>query len=202
VQIDREALSRHYASLSDEELLYIDPAELTEVAQECYDREFERRKLTSEPVAEDASPRHLSADAAGGHDAFEPDWLESASCACSFLQAGASYAGEVDEACEVLHAAGIPCEVVGEEPTEEGPGLIKVMVPAVLNLKANSVLDRDLYNPKLEVEWKALFQDASDSELKALRPDVICAGLLDRAARLRRIYEEEVARRKAAGGVR
>jgi hypothetical protein len=92
--------------------------------------------------------------------------------------------------------------VIGDEPTEEGPGLLKVMVPGVLNLKATSVLDRDLYNPRLEVEWRALFEDASDRELAALRPDVICAGLLDRAARLKRIYEEEVARRHVAGGVR
>lgn len=202
MQIDREALHKHYASLSDEELLDLDPAELTEVARECYDREFERRQLNSQPEVEEDAPAHQTAHLADGSHEVEPDWLENASCACSFMQAGASYAAEVDEACEVLQAAGIPFEVIGDEPTEEGPGLLKVMVPGVLNLKATSVLDRDLYNPRLEVEWRALFEDASDRELAALRPDVICAGLLDRAARLKRIYEEEVARRHVAGGVR
>ena len=35
-------------------------------------------------------------------------------------------------------------------------------------------------------------------ELRVLDPEVICAGLLDRAKRLKRVYAEEIARRGAA----
>lgn len=193
MQIDREALSRHYASLSDEELLALDREELTEVAQEIYDREMEDRQLDraaatisrNEPTFEDAN---------GGAD---PDWLENASCACSF-QAGAGnspYAQEAERACEILRLAGIPSSVVAEH-SETGPDLLNVMVPGPLNLKAASVLDRDLFNQELEEAWRTHFAELSDEELAALDPDILCAGILDRADRLNRIFQEEKERRR------
>ena len=76
------------------------------------------------------------------------------------------------------------------------PDLINVMVPGALILKATSVLDVQMLNEEMEETWRSHFEGLSDAELGALQPDDICAGLLDRAARLRAAYEAAVARRK------
>jgi hypothetical protein len=81
--------------------------------------------------------------------------------------------------------------------TSEEEGLLSVMVPGALSLKASSVLDRDMFNEELEETWRTHFDHLSDEELRALRPDELCAGLLDRATRLKRAYEEAVAQRRA-----
>ena len=47
----------------------------------------------------------------------------------------------------------------------------------------------------LEAEWRSHFEALTDAQLRALTPDVICAGLADRIARLKRAYNEELARR-------
>ena len=39
--------------------------------------------------------------------------------------------------------------------------------------------------------------ELSDEELRALNPEDICAGLLDRVERLTRVYTEEIARRRS-----
>jgi hypothetical protein len=56
------------------------------------------------------------------------------------------------------------------------------------------VLDLELFNADVESEWVAHFQALSDDELNALSPDVICAGLRDRIARLERAYAAEMVR--------
>lgn len=189
MQIDSEDLRRHYASLSDEELLTIDPAQLTPMARNCYDREIEARKLAfaagseSDEITEEAEVL-IEVD---------PNWPETAATACSYQLAGGS--GPAEMACSVLEAAGIPCEIV-QETDESGVELLSVAVPGWLSLHASSVLDRDLFNAELEETWRTHFDHLSDEELSALDPDDLCAGLLDRAARLRHVYEESVARRQ------
>jgi hypothetical protein len=69
------------------------------------------------------------------------------------------------------------------------------MVPAPLNLKATSILDKEIFNPQLEADWRRHFQSLTDRELGELNPSVICAGLVDRIARLKRAYNDEVTRR-------
>lgn len=83
--------------------------------------------------------------------------------------------------------------------TEDSPAYeeYRVLVPASLNLKAISVLDKEIFNAELEADWRTHFAALSDGELRELRPEVVCAGLLDRVDRLTRAYNEEVARRKA-----
>jgi hypothetical protein len=71
------------------------------------------------------------------------------------------------------------------------------MVPGALSLKATSVLDRDLFNEELEETWRTHFDELSDQELRDLHADDLCAGLLDRAARLKRVYEEALVRRQS-----
>jgi hypothetical protein len=193
MQISREELSTHYGSLSDAELLSISPSELTDLALRCYEREVERRHLSQEAESDDTSLQRDS------HFEIPLDWLDTAATACSF-QVGTArrYAEDADSACIILRDAGIPSQVVTEHQGDGSPDLISVMVPGALSLKATSVLDRDLFNRELEETWTTHFDELSDEELRALHPDDICAGLLDRAARLKRIYSEALARRKSA----
>jgi hypothetical protein len=72
----------------------------------------------------------------------------------------------------------------------------RALVPASLNLKAISVLDKEIFNADLEADWRAHFAALSDEELRALNPEIICAGLLDRVERLTRAYTDEIARRR------
>jgi hypothetical protein len=191
VQITREDLSRHYASLSDSELQALDSGELTEMALGCYRKEIEKRHLTEKRERDETVPN------GDEHDELESDWLDSAATACAFQVGNPErYALEAaDEACAILRAAGVPAQVVVEH--EEGaPDTLNVMVPGALSLKAASILDRDLFNEELEETWRSHLAELSDRELEALRPDEICAGMLDRAARLKRVYEEAVARRE------
>jgi hypothetical protein len=62
-------------------------------------------------------------------------------------------------------------------------------------LHASAVLDRDLFNATHEEEWQRHFEEISDDDLLALRPEIFTAGLLDRVARMKRVYAAEVAKR-------
>jgi hypothetical protein len=131
----------------------------------------------------------------------EPDWMEHAACPCSFTAVpGSNHAEEAARAEDVLMAAGIPChlEVVpGDPQSQEGPRYdeYRVLVPEPLNLKAISVLDQEIFNPQMEEDWRGHFAALSDEDLAQLSPDMICAGLLDRAERLKRAYNDEIGRR-------
>lgn len=195
-------LRRHYASLSDEELQELDPTELTDIARQCYEEEIARRKPAEEEVTEERAPAAFEYETEGGVEVDE-DWLEHAACPCSFTAVpGSNHAEDAARARDALLAAGIPCrlEVVSGDPTgEQGPRYdeYRVLVPEPLNLKAISVLDRDIFNPQLEADWRAHFAALSDEELAQLTPDVICAGLVDRVERLKRAFNDEIARRIA-----
>ena len=57
MRITPEELAARYRAMSDEELLGMDRAELTDTARQCYDREMERRKIESRPeVADESAP--------------------------------------------------------------------------------------------------------------------------------------------------
>jgi hypothetical protein len=212
LRIDPEDFRRHYAMLSDNALLALNRADLIDVAQACYDEEVARRKaarLHEEQSVHEPEDDPTSLDEPDGlDDVFEvdmgpePDWLEEASCACTFsVNPGASYTPELEKARSVLRASGIPCYITTNEveAPQDVPRIRSeycVMVPGALNLHATSVLDRDLFNPEQAENWRAHLEALSDEELSKLSPNVFCAGLLDRAARLKKAYEDEVARRK------
>ncbi len=193
-------LRRHYASLSDEELQELDPTELTDLARRCYEEEVARRQAPEDLVTEERASPALDYETADCVDVDE-DWLEHASCPCSFTAVpGSNHADDAARAEDALLAAGIPCQldVVPADPgSEQGPRYdeYRVLVPEPLNLRAMSVLDRDIFNPQLEADWRAHFAALSDEELAQLTPDVICAGLLDRVERLKRAFNDEIARR-------
>lgn len=202
MQVDIQALRRHYASLSDDELLVLDREELTDAAQACYDEELTRRGLAEEVGAEEQENAGHH-EGPGGFDAgAEPDWLEDAACACTFAsQPGGSAASDAENARFALEDAGIPCQVSVEETAPATPDVpaqyeYRVMVPGALTLTATSVLDKEVFNPQLEADWRTHFEALTDDQLVALHPDVICAGLVDRIARLKRVYNGEIARRR------
>ena len=200
MRIDVESLRRHYGSLSDDELLAVERDELTDSAQKCFDEEVERRGL-DEAQESEAAPDEDAYEVATPTDGVDPDWLQDAACACSFVsQPGGSAASDAENAREVLQDAGIPCQAFTVEvaaSTGDRPAQYeyRVMVPGALNLKATSILDKELFNPQLEADWRTHFASMTDRELGAVNPDVICAGLVDRIARLRRAYNDEVSRR-------
>ena len=233
MQIDRQELSAHYAALSDEELLELDRAELTEVAQRFYDSELAKRHLTPEDTETPVEPHGRAApvDAAEGADEDEtaypkallqlyprtgrwpldgdavinfdagpePDWLEDATCARSYAVLPGGSAADAGDAHDALVAAGIPCHISVKsfDPNDPKPQYYYcVMVPGARNLEAASALAMAIDNPKEAEMWRAHFEVLSDEELRVLKFDAICAGLRDRLARLKRAYDDEVARRK------
>ena len=197
MQIDREQLRAQYRSMADEELLDLDRNELTEVAQKCLDDEIESRGLMAGEEDDESGDFHFPPNASEDAEAeIEPDWLETAEQACSFQpQSGRSYGQDSEAACAVLRQAHIPYHVAFDEPDGPAPGLIRVLVPSLLVLKATSVLDKEIFNQEFAETWRSHLQDLSDRQLRDLRPAAVCAGMLDRAARYRQIYEEELARR-------
>jgi len=225
VRIDSEDLRRHYAELADEELAAVDPDDLTEAARAVYDAEVARRGLPSRHEAEetergDDSSQSINQIEEIGNAIAEyddtgppPDWLEDALCACSFVT-GLPMAVK---ARAILRHAGIPFYITMDQDEDDAPevplapqysrhvmapsalpqtAMIRVMVPGTLVLPATSILDLEIFNAEKEAEWRNHFEELSDEELRALDPEIFCAGLLDLVARLRRAYEDEAARRE------
>jgi len=198
VQIDPENLRRHYSSLSDEELLALNRDDLIEMAQMCWDEEVERRGLDEQRESDAASDDEAGDTKASFEGNVDARWLDEAVCACSFV--GGLRGSPASDAVKVLDDAGIPCEVTAVEISsalDRHPAEYeyRVMVPAPLNLKARSILDKEIFNPQLEADWRLHFQSLTDRELGELNPSVICSGLVDRISRLKRAYNDEVTRR-------
>lgn len=204
--IDLDHLRRHYASLSNQGLLAIDRSELVDAAQKCYDDEIARRKLARAESKDDAYDDQEPDSGADFETSLEdedesPGWLEDAACATSFLGMPGSYAAEeAATARDALKAAGIPCSIVVRDvaPDASSPSTVpeyQIMVPGALSLHATAILDRDVFNPRIEEEWRTHFQELSDDQLRALHPEVFCAGLLDRVQRLENVYHDEMQRR-------
>ena len=193
--IDIEQLRKHYASLTDEALLEIERDELTEAAQKCLNREIERRGLEVAPEEEETAD---DVDVEATNDEFDADG--ETFMVTSFADYGGSAAADAEDARRALEAAGIPSEIKVEEIAPEPPPREKrferqVIVPAALGLVATSVLDKAIFNPKMEEDWKMHLSALSDDELQTMNADLLCAGFLDRAKRLRDAFTAEVKRR-------
>jgi hypothetical protein len=210
MKLDEDALRRHYASLSDEALLALDRGDLVEAAQKCFDNELAERGLTAFPEENslDLDPLDTlnSADElpdleapTDGEGEAEPAWLEHASCVCAFeVHPGGSAGARASDARRVIREAGIPCRITvkkTEEPEGRATFEYCVMVPGELSLHAASVLDKEIFNAELEADWRVHLERLSDEQLRSLSADVICAGLIDRVERLKRVFLKEVARR-------
>jgi hypothetical protein len=209
MRIDPEDLRRHYASLPDGALRDINRAELTDIAKSIYDQEIAKRHPQETGEDQEAAEsiddfdEMVDEEVELANDAGpEPAWLEDATCACAFTMRGGVYdVPGASHARTALREAGIPCHlvVVEEPPARVDPApqsSLRLMVPGGLALHATSVLDEYVFNESHEADWRANFEALSDQELRALDPEVLCAGLLDRVARLKSAYEDEMARRK------
>ncbi len=204
MQLDLGQLREHYASLSDEALLEIDPADLIDAARQCYEEEVRRRRP---PGAASRSPRAASPDSAPGSAIAvqepEPAWgEEAAEVFSSVVLPGSAGREDAEHAGEVLRAAGIPADVeLVEIPEEESaPSRAthrwRVLVPGKLNQRASSVLERDIFNAEFEIEWRNHLAELSEEDLRAMNPREAFCGLFDRIERITRAYEEELARRR------
>jgi len=213
LQVDPEYLRQHYERLSDEALLEVDRADLVDVAQKCYDEELKRRGLDAHtrkarfergpamsnwpnPPDEVEEGVDEADDASGTGD--KPSWIEEAACVLSY-SADLGVAPECENARDVLQAAGIPCYLdLHEIEQSNAPGPThdwRVLVPGNFSLRATSVLEKEIFNPEIEAQWRTHLEALSDAELRAVTPRLAYGGLFDRIERVTRVYEEEMARR-------
>ena len=209
MRIDRRELGRHYSSLTDEELLSMRRDELTSTAQVIYDLEIARRGLGEKPADEEEIEKSVKGLEGVSElldsDCPEPEWLDNAVCVCSFdISPGSNSMERASLAQNVLQNAGIQSHLTSvRETSDDGSGSertsINVMVPIGLTLHASSILERDLFNEEHETEWQNQLSVYSDKDLLALDPDIFCAGPLDRAARMKKVYAEEMTKRKLKG---
>ena len=105
------------------------------------------------------------------------------------------------DALAALKKAGIPCEITKHEvdPADEpiGPPHIeyRVMVPSAFGMQATSVLDIEIFNERFAAEWETQLEALSDEELRTVNIESLCAGLRDRAERLRSAYARVLKKR-------
>jgi hypothetical protein len=204
VAINSEELRKRYASLSDGELLSINREDLTTIAQGLFDWELQKRGLHTaefEGELEDETDSTNSRFSASTDELEDGEaWLENGFPVTVFSGTPAGAADAMD-AHSALHSAGIPCEITehdvdpADEPVPPPYKEYRVVVPAALSMQATSVLDKAIFNARLEADWKTQLESLSDEELSRLSVDALCGGLLDRVERLRRVYKAEVARR-------
>jgi hypothetical protein len=202
MKLNIDDLRRHYASLSDETLREIDRSELVEAARACYDHELAQREplIRATPVRQDESEEEAE-DALESDEGDAPGWVAEAACACTFLDYPGRNAGSVaGDARSALQNAGIPCYleqhlIEHDTPPPLPQNEYRVLVPSRLNLQANSVLDKEIFNPENAEAWRAHFQVLSDAELLKTKKEDFVGGLLDLVARISKVYDEEVARR-------
>jgi hypothetical protein len=199
MQIDIEALRQYYRDMSDDQLFSMDRNDLTEDAQRIYDDEIKRRRwnkdLFSHEDSEDRGDSFYSGSSRLEDEEDDPDWMEHSACACAFTEhPGSDAAQTAAKAMDVLQAAGIPSRMT-EMEDGEGRKTLNVMVPGASIMHATSIVDRDLLNNDYETEWRTHLESLSDKELLALDPDVFCAGILDRVARITKSFANEMERR-------
>ena len=216
--VDPKYLREHYGSLSDEGLLEMERGDLVEVAQQIYDEEMKRRGLASSggaaghkaryqaPVVAEESAEDEEIDEAQfdepRSDGEEPEWLDEGAEVYSLaVLPGQAPAPDAENARDLLVAAGIPCYLELSEIPEEKSSYarakhrLRLLVPGKLNLQATSILERDVFNPDFEAEWKNHLEMLSDEEVHAMHPQDTFCGLFDKVERVTRVYDEELARR-------
>jgi len=202
LEIELQDFRDYYDSLSDEALLAIDRDELVADAQKIFDQELGRRGLKRKELDRAELERPAAPErGVETEPGAVPEWLEGAAVAIAYTDAtGRDAAGSATDARSVLEHAGIPAYIVTEKPDEDKLAGYQVMVPGNYPLQAMSVLDKEIFNPELESEFRAHFEVMSDDDLRTLNPELLTMGLLDRVERLRRIYREEIDRRGLQAG--
>ncbi|MBN1566300.1 MAG: hypothetical protein JXA73_00520 [Acidobacteria bacterium] len=226
MQIDRRKLGKHVASLSDEELLNTKWEDLTDVAQRIYDLEIAHRGLDRASTTRRIETTEASLDAGDyqteasfGADDYQddgetsdPDWHQSGVVVCGIMdQPGEDAADRISKAQMALQAAGIPSHLSVKRESREAHALsayprdhydvMEILVPVRYAMHAHGIMDRDVFNDEFETHWRDHLGLLSSEDLLALDPEIFCIGLLDKIARMKRVYAEEMAKRnlKARG---
>ncbi len=199
MKTDTVYLRRHYASLSDEALLDVDQTDLVEDAREIYDEELAQRGLTLRETLGDDDPGNEASPTGRAGDR-KPDWLGDAAVAARFSAGpGQNATDGALEARDALEEAGIPCYLstiwIDPPPVAAPKEELRLMVPGNLNFEAESVLDKEIFNPEAEAMCKTHFETLSDEELRAVDLELFFAGRKDWIERVTRAYQEELARR-------
>jgi hypothetical protein len=133
--------------------------------------------------------------------------IDSADAEYSEIYSINSYAGsdtcdKIDDLRRVLADSGIPSriEFVEDPPDEFVPEPTHrwcLLVPGKLNMRATSVLDRDVFNDEFESLWRSHLEMLSDEELNEANPRQVFCGLFDRTERVVKAYNDELARRRS-----
>ena len=211
MKLDRNFLRQHYSSLSDEALLELDRSELVAEAQQIFEEELTQRGLDGSPdsstfpatefVSENGD-RMEFVDSPAREDG-SPGWMdEAAEVYAESAHQGRPPAEHATQGREALEAAGIPCHLELHEIPREEQALPdpthrwRLIVPGEFSQKATNILDRDVFNPEFEEDWKTHLHSMSDKELRAINPQSEFLGLFDRIARITRAYNDELKRRK------
>jgi hypothetical protein len=217
MQIDRRELGKQIASLSDDELLNTKREDLTEVAQRIYDLEIANRGLggasatnrrietteASFSAGDDPSEASFSADDyQNDGETSDPDWHQSGVLVCSMTdQPGEDAADRISKAQMALQAAEIPSHLSVKRYPQDRYNSMEILVPVRFAMHAHGIMDRDVFNDEFETYWRDHLGMLSSEDLLALDPEIFCIGLLDKIARMKRVYAEEMAKRnlKARG---
>ena len=139
MQPDPDALRQHFNDLSDEALLEIERADLTELAQQYYDAEMAARDLGDEPPPE------------------EPDEeREALVLLTTFISPT-----EADLATSLLRSAGIPANLESEYSID-WTGALRLMVPASMVEEAQEILESEITEEELAAQAEAA--EAGDPE--------------------------------------
>jgi len=173
VQIDPEDLKRHYALLSDEALLDIDPSDLTEIARRSFQDELFSRKL--KPTAE--AP-HEDPDVQ-----VQPELAETGEVVGRF-----QFPEELEDARDVLEQAGIPCFIRSKGHQYE------LLVQPSVREPAEQALKTQYFDPRSEADYQTHFDLLNDEQLLALETAGLseaARGLLDEELALRGLEKSE-----------
>jgi Putative prokaryotic signal transducing protein len=142
VQIDPDDFKRHYALLSDDALLEINPDELVDAARPYYDAELAERKLA--PPDSEGDPAQASAPT---EDQTE-DGLQLVATFFSLEDANLARG--------LLQSADIPCSFENERAAAwSGGGELRLMVPASAYDRACEILEFEISEEDLIAQAEA-----------------------------------------------
>jgi len=156
MQINPDDFRRLYASLSDEALLEIQPADLTDVARQCYDSELAQRRLKNE----------ASSDVAEGSGSSSEDLVE-----VGFFES----TEELGFARGLLRAAEIPAFSQNEAKMAGKlfgiSGGLNLLVPREYEDRAREILDAPFSDEELAAQAEAAAMEEDSEFGDAIDPE-------------------------------
>ena len=67
----------------------------------------------------------------------------------------------------------------------------------IANRRLHAPVELPVDNASFEETWRSHLGVLSDEELRAARPEFVFCGLFDKVARVKRLYEDEIAQRRS-----